>query len=543
MKQLKKWLAVVLAAALISLSLITPVSGAVTAYSEGGYSVKETLGHRFYQFVDKLIDLLVRFINTLIPGLNWTGRFPTSSNYTPVKTLMGKETFDYSVPANARWRMGFADASLLEGLDVTDGSYYLAGSLEAMEGRTPAEIVDDQTVNTYAVSDGVSGTVVHVVLDGYGIARGDVLEIRSRLADFAAENGIIAVNVSVLHQHSCIDTLGLSAPLVPALLKNPAGTLTEKEDMNALSGKNSAFMENLFTVVTRTVTEAVGDMTDGTLYYGSADATDLIRDKREPYTFDGEIHRLRFVPDDREKNEIWVCEAGMHCVTFGAAPDVLSSDFPYYMKQYIKEQTGADAVFIEGAELAITAEYGDMAYDDTTLSGKPAAMGKALGDKLLSISSETPLDPVLNIKLVEMQVDADNEILILAVREGLINSVVTKDGLSRYTIITELGYMELGNRIGVLLAPGEVAPEILWGGAASEEASWNGESWNYPPLADVCGAEKLICFGLCNDQIGYILCDNDVRSYLTENEEIVSSSTTAASALVKTFIELIDSVK
>ena len=542
MKLAKKWLAVLLAAMLIFVSLITP-AGAVTDYSETGYSFSDTVGHKFYQAVDKLIDLLVRMINTMIPGLNWTGRFPSGSKYTPVKTLMGEESFDTSVSPDAHWRMGFADASLLEGLDVTDDSYYLAGSLEAMEGRATTEIVDDQTVNTYALSDGVSGTVVHVVLDGYGIARGDVLEIRSRLAGFAEKNGIIAINVSVLHQHSCIDTLGLSAPLVPALLKNPAQTLTQKDDMNALSGKNSVFMENLFTVVTRTVTEAVGNMTDGTLYYGSADASDLIRDKREPYTFDGEIHRLRFVPDDREKNEIWVCEAGMHCVTFGAAPDVLSSDFPYYLKQYVKEKTGADLVFIEGAELAITAEYGAMPYDDSTLAGKPAAMGKALGEKLIAIDNDTPLDPVLNIKIVEMRVDADNEILILAVREGLISSIVTKDGLSRYTIVTELGYMELGNRLGVLLAPGEVAPEILWGGAASPDASWNGESWRYPPLADLCGAEKLICFGLCNDQIGYILCDNDVRSYLTENEEIVSSSTTAASTLVKTFIELIDSVK
>ena len=103
--------------------------------------------------------------------------------------------------------------------------------------------------------------------------------------------------------------------------------------------------------------------------------------------------------------------------------------------------------------------------------------------------------------------------------------------------------MELGNKIGVMLAPGEMAPEILYGGAASEEMSWDGASWDFPALETVCPAEKLLCFGLCNDQIGYVICDNDVRSYLTENEEITAASTRSASTIAQSFIELIESVR
>ena len=541
MKQAKKLLAVLLAAALLSACFITPAL-AETAYSESGYSFSEKAEHVFYNVVDKLIDMLGRFLNTVMPGLNWTGKIPQMKNAAPHTALMGEDAFDTAVPADAGWRMGFADASLLTGLDIADGSYYLAGSLEALEGRTPTAVIDDQTVNVYALSDGVSGTVVHVVLDGYGIARGDVLEIRSRLADFAAQNDIISVNVSVLHQHSCIDTLGLSAPLLPALAKNPISSLTVGDNTVSLSGKNETFMENLFTVVTETVTEAVDGMTAGALYYGSADITEFIHDKRTPDVFDGNFERLRFVPDDTSKNEIWVCEAGIHCVGFGAAPDILSADYPYYLKQYIKEQTGADVVFVEGAELAITADYSTLTYDDSVPAARLQAMGKALGDRLLAIENEQELEPVLNIKQTEMQIPATNQILILAVREGLVNSVVAKDGLN-YVIISELGYMELGNKLGILLAPGEVAPEILWGGATPKEASWSGTTWDYPALASVCGAEKLICFGLCNDQIGYVICDNDVRSYLTENEEITAASTASASTLAETFISLINSVK
>ena len=540
MQNVKKIIAVLLAVSLLSVCFLAPVS-AVTDYNAEGYSFSEKIEHTFYKIIDKLIDIVGKLLNTLLPGLNWTDKISGLKNHTSETRFMGEDTFDTQVAPGAHWSMGFADASLLEGLDINDGTYYLAGSLEAVSGRTPTEIVDDQTVNTYAVSDGVSGTVVHVVLDGYGISRGDVLEIRNRLAEFAEENDIIAINVSALHQHSCIDTLGLSAPLLTALAKNPMSTLTT-DDLMSLSGKNETFMKNLFSVVTQTVVEAVKSMTEGSLYYGSADISEFIYDKREPIVFDNEIHRLRFVPDDADENEIWVCEAGIHCVGFGAAADVLSADYPYYIKQYVKDSTGADLVFIEGAELAITADYDTLTYSETPASAKPAAMGKAIGDRLIAIRNEKALAPVLNIKIQEMNVPATNEILILAVREGLINSVVARDGL-QYVLITEIGYMELGNEIGILLSPGETAPEILWGGAASSDASWNGESWNYPPLCEVAGMPKLLCFGLCNDQIGYIICDNDVRSYLTENEEITAASTVSASTLAESFTALVNSVK
>ena len=40
--------------------------------------------------------------------------------------------------------------------------------------------------------------------------------------------------------------------------------------------------------------------------------------------------------------------------------------------------------------------------------------------------------------------------LILAVREGIVNSVVTKKS-GNFNIVTEIGYMELGNKIGVVI--------------------------------------------------------------------------------------------
>ncbi len=541
MKKAKKVIALVLTAVMILLTLAVPVSAASKVDPSESTSAK--IEATLYQLLDKLVGILGKFLNFLIPGLNLGNRWQNFDDYvSPEGFYAGEETFDTAVKEGAQWSAGYAYASLLEGLDIFDGTFFMAGTLEAIEGRVPVKVIDDQGVNVYALSDGTSGIVVQAVIDGYGIARGDVLAIRNKLAQFAEENNIISINVSVLHQHSCIDILGMGAPLVPAILKNPALSLIGADLDQFVGGKSVEFMNNLYDVVSGAIITAVNDMEEGTLYYGSVDASELMYDKREPITFDGELHRFRFDPDNEASDEIWICEAGIHAVGFGAGADVISADFPYYFKEYVKETTGADVVYVQGAELAITTEYDNITTEETEENSRVKAYGSELAKKAISIDNEVELDPVLNVKFKEVAIETDNQILTLVVREGLINSVITKNKLG-YNIITEIGYMELGNKVGVVFIPGEIAPEIIWGGVVGADKSWTNTTWDYAPMAETAGIEKLICFGLNNDQIGYILADNDIHSMFTENEEINASSTKSGSALTKAFEELIATVK
>ena len=537
MKTFKSAIALLLTVAIIILAAAVPAMAASKVDPSEGPA--QQLQAVFYQFVDKLIYVLGKVLNTFIPGL------PMSSykDYVAPDTFYPGETdFETQVSPDAVWSAGYAYSSLLEGLDVLNKSYLMAGSLQTIEGQSPTEILDDQGVSVYAVSDGVGGTVVQAVIDGFGFARGDVLKIRQRLASFAEENNIISINISVLHQHSLIDTLGMGAPIVPAIILNPGMSAVGVDREQFVGGKNKKFMDNLYEVVTETVISAVNDMQEGTLYYGSTDVSDLMYDKRKPITFDGEIHRFRFDPADENENEIWLCEAGIHCTGFSGSATEISSDFPYYFKEYVKETTGADVVYVQGAEVAITTERDGIHYENTAKNSKVKAYGIELAKRTMTIDNEIALDPVLNIKVNEVALKADNQILILAVRLGLVDSVAVKEG-SDFFIVTELGYMELGNKIGVVMAPGEIAPEILWGGATAKEDSWINESWDYDTWENISKADKLICFGLCNDQVGYILPDNDIRAMLTENEEINVSSTVAGSGLTESFMALIGEVK
>lgn len=541
MKTAKKIIALMLTLVLLSLTVIVPASAASKVDPAEGTAQK--IEAALYMLLDKLVFVVGKVLNAVIPGLDWGNTWQNYDDYqSPDTFYKGEDTFEAEVESGAVWSAGYAYGSLLEGLDILGGEYNIAGSLQTFSGKKPKEILDDQGVNVYAISDGVGGIVVQAVVDGYGLARGDVLKIRERLASFAAENGIVSINISTLHQHSLIDTLGMGVALVPALMLNPGMNALRMDKSELTSGKTDKFMNNLYEVVTSSIIEAVEDMEEGSLYYGSADVSDLIHDKRKPVVFDGEIHRFRFDPYNESSDEIWLCEAGIHCTGYSGDLNIVSSDFPYYFREYVKQTTGADVVYVQGAELAIGDDRDSIKNEGTGLNARVKGYGYELARRTVAIENEEQLAPVLNVALAEVALKADNPVHILAVREGIVDSVVTKDG-GDFVVITEVGYMELGNKVGIAMIPGEIAPEILWGGAVSKDASWTKTSWDYAPMKDTAGVEKLICFGLNNDQIGYILTDNDFRSMFTENEEINAASLKSGSIITAAFEALVASVK
>ena len=318
----------------------------------------------------------------------------------------------------------------------------------------------------------------------------------------------------------------------------------------------------------------------------SDDVAEYIRDKRDPQAYDGEIQRLRFVPEDETANETWILEAGIHCTSLGAGPDELTADFPIYVEKKIREVEGANVVYVQGAELAVTSreillcgecdsiakvvttddgveiscpngcgevakgdeigEANDIWYQnnigDKTDIQTMQEYGYILAQKVMSIDNEEKLDPVLNVKMKEVALDVDNGILTLAAREDVLNAVITKVG-DGYNMITEIGYMELGNKVAIFLCPGEFDPILVYGGPASGDASWMGDEWGMPALKDCTDCKYVMAFGLCNDQAGYVLRDNEYHSIIGENEEVNVISKTAGSTFVASFMDLISGLE
>ena len=494
----KKVLAVILSLILCFSAVAVPVGAADISLPE------TSVENVFNYIIDRLIHVVLSYLNMYWPG--YEGSWDTEEDYQADNFYTGDTEFDYDVKGASEWNLGYAGVSLLDGISVMNGKYFLAGSLEIAAGRVPSQVLDDQRVRVYAINDGVGGTVVHAVIDGFGLPRGDVEEIRARLAEFAAANNIESLNVSVLHQHSCIDTLGMNIPLLQGLLANTGNAASGGLIESMKVQKNAEFMENLYTKTVYAIKKAVKSMEPGKLYYGAADISDYIRDKRDPQAFDPNINRLRFVPEDGSK-ETWILEAAVHCTGNGAGGDVLTADYPYYIEKAINKEAndgvGANVVFVLGAELAIgmrtvrlclecqeVAEISKPATEDgiyeiscpscgkktvadddsefTTEDAQDYAAtvdawykmntpentkndfdlkdyGYSVAKRVMDIdpADEVELEPVLNIAHQEVALEVENQILTLAAREDILNAVIVKSGTG-YKMITEIGYMELG---------------------------------------------------------------------------------------------------
>lgn len=512
-----------------------------TSWDELGNMLLKSL----YNVADQLIDVILKGLNKKIPAV----QFEKKENFTSEMFFEGMEDYLSTPAANAVWSLGYGSASLQTG-DELDGKHYVGGSLSFPKTKAATEIYDDQRVRVIAVNDGSGrGTVVFASLDAFGLSYPDVRGIRKELADFATANNIVGINISVLHQHSCVDTFGMNGDLLKMIFTNPALNVinnTFGTDYKLLNGQNESFMEHLYDVTVDSIKQAVNSMTTGKMYYSEIEAGEFIHDKREPMVYDTKIHRFRFVPDNGTK-ETWLCNMAIHCVGNGAAGTAITGDYPYYIEQEVNK-AGANYIQIQGAELAITTSHSSLDIPEGTPRLESLKIyGTALGKHIVeSDAAETEVAPLLNYRMKEYTVPVTNQILAFAGKLGaLTNKVVaTDDNNTELEVVTELGYLEFGTELAVAVIPGELEPAIAYGGYLDAENSWTGTDFDYPTLQEIVGADKeLLVFGLTNDQIGYILEDNDYSSILSGvNEEIVATGCSAGSTTINAFEELVDSI-
>lgn len=508
-------------ALVMSFALLLSVGAVVPASAEDEVAEVSKIEKGFFDFTDVLVNGLVSAIASIIPKpQSWINEADYVSEYVPA----GTATFLDAPAAGAKWSLGYAQNSIIESQHVIGSQHYVSGGI-SITAKYPTEIIDDSKVRVVAMNDGSGrGTVVFAVLDAYGLANNDVREIRKRIDEFAKKNNIVSVNVAVLHQHSAVDTFGMNGNIIQAVLLNPvinfinglAGTTV----FELHNGKNDAFQSNLFDVTVDTIETAVAQMETGTLYYGEVDVEEYVRDKRPPYALENTLNRFRFDPDNADSKETWFSTSEIHCVGNGVQGTQITADYPYYMEEYVNENANANFMLLLGAELATSQRHEPFENED--YQGKEGYMilGEKLGEKLASITEEREVAPLLNITHKEIKLEIENQIMHLAAKAGLFENqaVITADGVK---VVSEIGYMEIGTDLAVALVPGELEASIAFGGGLTKDEAWRGEDWKYDSIQTLVGDRELLVFGLCNDQVGYIVPTNDYMPMLWEDSKSI----------------------
>ena len=528
-----------------------------------------------------LITIIGKFLNIFIPSTPALHSYADFNLDEYGNFYAGMDEFLDEPAPGARWSLGYAQESILP--DDFGTVPYTMGGYGLMAETT--ETFDGLWVRTIILNDGSGrGNTVFCVLDAIGIANADVRLIREAVADFAEENNIVSINVSVTHTHSGIDLQGVWDNTVGNVLNNITLGALGLRDLQ--SGVDRKFLQTIIDQTAKSIKDAYADMKTGELTLAKMDIGDeYLRDRTYPDNYDGNMYRLEFTPDQKGARPTIITTFGVHPENSGFGHTVISADFIPYTEMVLNA-AGYNFIFIQGAVGTITYER-HMSNDGLDLNRYEEAVryGYEIGYFLLGMElteaeckalnfelgdflgvaeyegqenytvwyegwtpvKEEPVKPLLNIKHMQYIIEVSNVLLDIIGKSGITDYFFLYDDTTgKYYEVTECGYMELGDSLNVLISPGEHYGEILKGGKGLE-------NFEYDSYRDMFG-ENTIIFDLANDAIGYIEPDPEFvmagMKYDEKDDEfdtdtwcLISFGEHTASTVAGKFVELVDSVR
>ncbi|MBQ6265595.1 MAG: hypothetical protein IJK60_09130 [Clostridia bacterium] len=515
----------------------------------------------------------------------------------------GTEEFLDEPAEGAAWKLGYANTSLVPD-DWKSYTYYLGGYIviENLFTNNVEYVIDDMKARVIAIEDGSGrGVSVFATIDCIGMTNGDIKKIRQALVEKAdGKYDFAAINVESTHAHSCIDTEGLWTNLFGKMIKNMPKALFHIGTPEP--GTDEKYMTMLYDRVSDAMLEACDSMVTGTMTYARKDIGEQYFDNKNRSSASAlmtDMVRLAFTPDDETVDPTYIINMAAHPDVAGLATDFvldgeavntgrqLSGEYPYYMGETLAA-AGVNCMFFNGAIAGIyiargatndsqpqywraeqSARYGqemakialamtmtldeiktgdlkDILYNEEIINKEMAYVEENGGEYTLWCENwepveEVDVDPLFNIVIKEVFVPVTNPLIILAGKLNLANYKVLRTGFRKYEICTEIGYIEFGRQLKAVMMPGEVVQDIVAGGSSlTADGSYSGKDFEYAPLVGIFGDEDLICFGLANDAVGYIVPDNDYCMCIAFDhyQELISLGSGVASAVVKGLSEI-----
>lgn len=498
-----------------------------------------------YNMLNVLVEVLVQAIRVIYPDpANWKD----VADHSTDAFLEGRNEYKTSADAGNFWSLGYSSKSLIPD-DFESGKYYLGRDLM---NKKAEGIYDDMRIRAAVLDDNSGdGAVVLAAIDSLGVTSTDVRAIRAGVLDYCKKNGIAvsSINVVSTHAHSALDTQGVSTEffykLFASSIQNLLGLEGNLPFMEAPAYFKQYFVEQSIIAIN----EAFDDMESGSLYYDTIDASEYIKDKRGLVSKEDipEFASLYFVPDSGSEST-YITDITCHPTSFSAGNGLVASDYIYYIDQYIKAQEGANFVMIQGACGQISRDNIDVdttGMDEWEEKGAGTKfLGEKFGEYIISAEYETELEPIINAHHEEILVTPENSILALACEVNLVNNQVyyLEDGVG---IISEIGYLEFGNKVGFALFPGELYPEVFWGHEIIGDTTWDGSDWEYSSLNKSVEGVDVYCVNLANDALGYVLTDDNfafMGHIIGEGiaDEVLSVGKHTGSYFIRNYLDLLE---
>jgi len=137
--------------------------------------------------------------------------------------------------------------------------------------------------------------------------------------------------------------------------------------------------------------------------------------------------------------------------------------------------------------------------------------GLKVGKYAVEVGNDIELKSSIDFIDKKIDVPVSNIKFVLARKFNLVTNEVLKIKKKpyKYVVPSELGYLSLGNYLRIMLVPGELYSEIAMGGYLDRFNSSTGKEMQGKTLFEMMPDGKKLIFGLCNDELGYIIPEND----------------------------------
>ena len=344
-------------------------------------------------------------------------------------------------------------------------------------------------------------TIAIVSIDSIGITNERYITIRKMIHE--ANPDIDHVAFSATHSHEAPDTMGIWSY---SLLWR---SLFDEGYMRMLQEKTRD-----------AVLEAVANLkpADTVIAAGYVPEENFIRDSREPKVMVHQLPLAWFKEKGTENTIAVLTSWGMHPEAMGSENLYISSDFVHYFREAMEkglegpdafEGFGGKCVFFTGPvgglmtqlSIEIKDRYGN-AWKDSSIE-----KAQAQGENLAIIAAQALRSEEART-MTESQVAVSAKTFFLTMGwpfKAALYLGIVHPGIFNGQAKSEINALRIGE-IEIVTTPGEIYPEIVFGGVENPEgADFKIEPVEVPPFfAAMKGALKMN-FNLANDEIGYIV--------------------------------------
>lgn len=452
---------------------------------------------------------------------------PATSDSTRVQVGFGKQSITPTITDTWTDKNGDARYNEKDGdtfNDVNGNGHFDAVWIAGFSNGKPAQGVHDEVwARTMVIDDGQT-RIAMVALDAVGFLHDDIVDIRKSIpTEWEVDYTLIAST----HTHESNDLIGIWGP-------------------DAFhSGVDPKHMLYLKDQVVASIGDAIKGIRPATLIFAeelSGRDSLLIKDTRKPIVKATGIHVIQALDAENGETLGTLVNWANHPETLWDKNLLISSDFPHYIREslesgikegdeVIHEGFGGTAVFFNGAVGGLMTPHPSLPFNDPvrdTMYKDPSfEKTRTLGEQiaLLAINALEEGDTMAQLpSSIALQAETlilplANPIFRLASAIGLIDRGAPKLFKTR----TEVAALQLGPA-SILSIPGEIYPEILYGGIESPPGQdFEIPPLEIPPLQDKMKGPYKFYFGLSNDEIGYIIPKSewdakDPWLYLDEND-------------------------